>query len=761
MSLLNKISLLLLFLSLPLWALSQQSNVQNLIQIAEEATTAGNGIPQVLASWLLAYDAIEGQDSIFLPEIAMAIAQIYQAEELHEQALIYYLKALPFAKSEIPFDENTIQLYTLLGKSYSNLSKPDSAFYYYNHIVKNYKKTDDINGQITTMQAIVDLYSLNGLHRKALEQNLQLKEVLEANNRPEEELIRVYNNMGYHCNNLVNYNKSIDFFKKAMSKLKDDEFSERVIVGVNIGIAYYNMGMFDESIIYLKNARDIKKRYAPKELDEIDHLISTVYFRKKDFHNAKQYSEKAVTLAESKSNDALLVDIFYTTALIHSAVYEDANALEFFRKHLVLRDSFSLEEKIRQQQLLQQSIQLERAEKETKLLIINRDMQELTIAQLKAEADNQRLAFKNKEAELIAGEKEKEILAKENLIKASELEIQAGENQRAQQELELSRQRLLSSQKEKEVATLQQKEALQELEIQNQEAQIAAKQKEKDLILRDKELGDLELAKQNERVQFFYGLGVLMGLILLIIGGGLLYSNKLNQQLNQKNKAIEIQKAEITTERNKSDQLLLNILPEETARELKEKGFASPKSYENATVMFTDFSGFTRIASTMSPEQLIQELNYCFSSFDSILEKHGLEKIKTIGDAYMCVAGVPREDPEHCVTAIRAGQEIVAFMDQRILEKKEAGVDYWHMRMGLHSGPVVAGVVGAKKFAYDIWGDAVNIASRMESSGAEGRINISESSYQLVKHAFDCEPRGKILAKNVGEVNMYFVSEHR
>ncbi len=753
----NKTLLLLLFIAQPFLALSQISNVQSLINIAEKEATLESSTGQILASWLLAYDAMEVQDSIYLPEIAMAIAQIYQNEELHEQALTYYRKALPFADREIPYSENTQRLYSQLGKSYSILSKPDSAFYFYNRIVEHHKQTGNVNGQITTSQAIVDLYSLNGQHRKALEQNLKLKTLLEANNRPKEELIRIYNNMGYNCNNLENYDKAIDFFKKAMSKLKDEEYSDQVIVGVNIGIAYYNMGFFDESIEYLKEARKIKNNYAPYELDEIDHLMSTVYFRKKDYHNAKQYSDRAIQLAESKTNDALLVDIFYTTALIHTAIYEDDKALEYFRKHLVLRDSFSLEEKLRQQQLLQQSIQLERAEKETKLLIINRDMQQLTIAQLEAEAENQKLAFKNKESELMAREAEKEILAKENLLKASELEIKAVENQKAKQDLELTRQRLLSSQKEKEVATLQQKEVLQELEIKNQEATIAAEQKEKDLILRDKKLGDLELAKQNERVQFFYGLGALMGLILLIIGGGLLYSNKLNQQLNQKNKAIEIQKAEITTERNKSDQLLLNILPEETAEELKEKGFASPKSYEVATVMFTDFSGFTRIASTMTPEQLIQELNVCFSSFDSILEKHGMEKIKTIGDAYMCVAGVPKKNADHSIQAINAGKEIVAFMNQRIKEKKAKGIDYWNMRMGIHSGPVVAGVVGAKKFAYDIWGDTVNVASRMESNGAEGRINISESTYQLVKDIFPCEARGKIMAKNVGEVNMYFV----
>ena len=258
-------------------------------------------------------------------------------------------------------------------------------------------------------------------------------------------------------------------------------------------------------------------------------------------------------------------------------------------------------------------------------------------------------------------------------------------------------------------------------------------------------------------MQSFYRFAILGGLITLLILGGFLYSRKLNRQLNQKNAAIEQQKEEISLERNKSDQLLLNILPAETAQELKEHGTAVPKRYDNATVLFTDFSGFTRIASGMSPEQLIEELNYCFRHFDTILEKYGLEKIKTIGDAYMCVAGVPSPLQQHATRSIQAGQEIVQFMNQRIKEKQEAGQEYWNMRMGIHSGPVVAGVVGKKKFAYDIWGDTVNVASRMESNGEVGRINISEATYELVKSEFDCEHRGKIYAKNVGEVSMYFV----
>ncbi len=543
----------------------------------------------------------------------------------------------------------------------------------------------------------------------------------------------------------------------ALKLLEEKDHSDKVILTTNIGIAYYNLGDFATSIDYLLESKNIKNKYDHVGVDEINQLLATVYLKKLDLHNALEYSNQSEAIAKVNQNDALLTDVYYTTALIYSGLYEYDTALDYFQKHLQLRDSFAFEEKIRQQQLLQQQIDLERTEKQIKLFMINEDIQELTISQLKVEAENQQLALQNKEAQLIAEQKEKELLQKENEIRASKLQTQELETQRAKQELELTQQRLIASQQEQEVTMLHQKEALQQLDIQNKEAQLTAEKQQNDILLRDKEINVLELDKQKERVKFFYGLGALMIFIILAVAVGLLYSRKLNQQLSQKNEAIEHQKEEITAERIKSDQLLLNILPEETAQELKEKGYASPKRYDNATVLFTDFSGFTKVASSMSPEQLIEELNYCFRNFDAIIEKQGMEKIKTIGDSYMCVSGLPIPDEQHSYCAIRVGLEFNAFINKRIAEKKAGGQAYWQMRIGIHSGPVVAGVVGDKKFAYDIWGNTVNIASRMESNGESGKINISEATYQLVKDEYTCEARGKIMAKNIGEVNMYFV----
>jgi len=216
----------------------------------------------------------------------------------------------------------------------------------------------------------------------------------------------------------------------------------------------------------------------------------------------------------------------------------------------------------------------------------------------------------------------------------------------------------------------------------------------------------------------------------------------------------------ITKAKRRSDDLLLNILPIETAEELKENGRVKAKKFESITVMFTDFQAFTKYSQKLSPEVLVESVDYYFSKFDEIIDKYGLEKIKTIGDAYMCAGGLPFETTDHPERIIKAAFEISKFI--RDSENSNLGeLAHFNIRIGINTGPVVAGVVGSKKFAYDIWGDTVNVASRMESNSMEGRINISHNTYELVKDNFNCEYRGEIDVKNKGMMKMYFVQSEK
>jgi class 3 adenylate cyclase/Tfp pilus assembly protein PilF len=253
------------------------------------------------------------------------------------------------------------------------------------------------------------------------------------------------------------------------------------------------------------------------------------------------------------------------------------------------------------------------------------------------------------------------------------------------------------------------------------------------LELKDKdiEIGKLKVAaKRTERYVFISGI-----VLLLVIMTIMFRSYKL-----------------LSEEKKRSDGLLLNILPSEVANELKEKGGAEARQYDEVSVLFTDFVQFTNVSERLTPQQLVKELHEYFTAFDSIIAKSGMEKIKTIGDAYLAVSGLPVADPRHAQKAVTAAIAIRDFVEER---RKKGGP--FEIRVGINSGAVVAGIVGVKKFAYDIWGDTVNTAARMEQHGAPGRINISQATYELVKDEFLCTRRGRIAAKNKGEVDMYFV----
>jgi adenylate cyclase len=207
------------------------------------------------------------------------------------------------------------------------------------------------------------------------------------------------------------------------------------------------------------------------------------------------------------------------------------------------------------------------------------------------------------------------------------------------------------------------------------------------------------------------------------------------------------------------EHLIRNILPAEIANELQTHGSARPRSYAVVSVLFTDFKDFSVLAERMTAEEVVEELSSCFRGFDAIIEKHRLEKIKTIGDSYMCAGGIPVADADHPFRIVQAGLEIIDYMKEHNAHRKEKGLPPLEVRIGVHVGPVVAGVLGTHKYAYDIWGNTVNIASRMESNGVPGEVNISAATYEIIREKYACRYRGKIYAKNVGAIDMYFV-EH-
>lgn len=276
----------------------------------------------------------------------------------------------------------------------------------------------------------------------------------------------------------------------------------------------------------------------------------------------------------------------------------------------------------------------------------------------------------------------------------------------------------------------------QEREIQAQKAQLAEAQL---------------LRQQSENMRNILALVVVFVLFLAVLFyARFLAKKRMANELSEKNALIE-------EEQKRSNSLLLNILPPAIAQELKTRNKVAARKYDQATVMFIDFKGFTNVAERLSPERLVEELDLCFSNFDHIISKYKIEKIKTVGDAYICASGLSDMNASPS-DMVKAALEIQDFLLGLKAERLSQGLPHFDARVGIHTGPVVAGVVGAKKFAYDIWGDTVNIAARLEEQCETGRVNVSEDAYWLAKYEFEWQHRGKIPAKNKGMMDMYYVT---
>jgi len=369
-----------------------------------------------------------------------------------------------------------------------------------------------------------------------------------------------------------------------------------------------------------------------------------------------------------------------------------------------------------QDELIQQQLYIQQTEKEVQALVDKNEIKDYQLEQLRLASENKDIQLRNQELDV----KQK--------LQSARLREQELEAERTEQELRATKAR----------------EENQRLKLKQQE--LEEEQNRKDILLKD-----LEIEKSNIEIQktksIARNLVIIVFLAILIMILALFAFTKIRKS----NKIIQVEKV-------KSDKLLLNILPESTAEELKTLGVSLPRRYDKVAVLFTDFKGFTKITETMSPEQLVDSLSLFFAGFDDIMKKYGLEKIKTIGDAYMCAGGIPDPLENASERLIYAAKEMLELIEKINKGKRELGQDTWGIRIGIHTGPVVAGVIGKYKFQYDIWGDTVNLAARMESSGEPGRINISESTFNDVKGSINCTYRGEIAAKNKGNVKMYFVN---
>lgn len=353
-------------------------------------------------------------------------------------------------------------------------------------------------------------------------------------------------------------------------------------------------------------------------------------------------------------------------------------------------------------------------------------------------------------------------LNQENKQKSAEVQASKQETARAKTELQAKQSELAATQSKIDSAKrlLSETEALlQTSEMVNKRIQ-EEKQRQEDsmrILVKEQEVQTLqfkanqaELSAQKAKNNFFIIIAAISLTLSSLIAILFFSRQKTLRELGEKNKIIE-------EEKRRSDELLLNILPEEVMHELKAHGKTQARNYSRATVLFADIKEFTKISERLSPDEVVEALDTYFERFDKVIEKYDIEKIKTIGDAYVCAGGVPTKNEDNPNLVVRAALECMEEVNKLRAERIKQGKQTFEFRFGIHTGQLVAGVIGIRKFAYDIWGDTVNMAARMQQEGEVGKINISGDTYELIKNNFACVHRGKQDVKNKGLVDMYFV----
>ena len=662
-----------------------------------------------------------------LAQTLLQIGDLYQGEGLFTEALSYYHQV---EKIQVASKEKISESLTdKIAYSYAQNLQADSAYLYYARLLEGENKEDE--QKISVLQKIVSAYQKAKQYEAAITYNLEIKSLLETSPKWEKELGTLYNNLGYNYSFLLKYEEAIQHFQLAEDYFQAD-LEGLAVLNTNLGVTYFNMGEYALAVQQLIQALSQFEKTDYPNRGRVSNVLATIYLETEDYFNAQNYNRDAIQYAHQSGSPQLRSDVYETAAEIHSRLFEYEEANKAYRTHLGIKDSLLVEARLAEERLFQEKLSLEKTEKEIKLLLAKGEVQDLTIKRQQLEIDTLNLAARQRENDL-------EIMKQSDEIREAKLQNQELETQKARQELLLLQGNLALQKQEREISELAQAEALAKSELERNQALLKQEEQQTQLLRKDAEI-QLQKAEAAQRRNLF------LGLISLMILGGLFYTRRINQTLKK-------QKLEIEAEKEKSEQLLLNVLPVSVAKELKETGTTTPRKFDSVSILFSDFVGFTRISAQSSPEEIIAELNDCFKGFDTIMESEGIEKIQTVGDEYLAVGGIPDEDPEHALKCISAAKKMLAFLEER----NQHSHFKWNVRIGIHSGVITAGVVGTKKFAYNIFGDTVNTASRMETNGEKGKINISADTYELIKDSFDCEYRGKISAKGKGELDMYFV----
>jgi adenylate cyclase len=600
------------------------------------------------------------------------------------------------------FSEDTATVNRLLQTSKEKFStSPDSSVIIATQALDIAEKIEYEKGKALALKNIGNGYYFQGKNVEALDywnQSLALYEKL----KDETGISNLLNNIGSLYSDQGDDPKALDYALRSLSIAEKLGDKLRILSALNtVASTYYSKEQTkDKALDYLLRALPLCEELGDTEsFGFIAENIGVIYYEKGDYTKALEYYQKALPALNDNQNAPFA---YNGIGKVYRKQGKIDEALKYHNQALTLAEK--LDVKIRIVESLEE------------------------IANVYVEKRDYKTALGYyKKAETLAIELKSNPLLKDLYLEIAGVYEKTGDYKNA-----YAYQTNLGQIKDS-------------LFNETTERKLGALQFEFDLT---KKQNEISLQAVSIKKQKFAKNAFMIGLVLAFIIASLIFRS---YRIKAKTHKI------LDKQKNEIEGLLLNILPKEVAGELQRTGHATPRHYDSVSVMFTDFKSFTVIADNMSPKELVEELDACFIAFDGIIEKYNLEKIKTIGDSYMCAGGIPVEDETHVLKMVKAGLEIQEYITDYNQRRREKGQEPWNIRIGIHVGPIVAGVVGKKKYAYDIWGSTVNIASRMESNGEPGKVNISSATYELIKDYYECSHRGKISAKNIGEIDMYFI----
>ena len=599
-----------------------------------------------------------------------------------------------------------------MGIIHSALGNPEKALSYYERSVALLKEAEDIKTLGATLHNMGMLSHNKGDFDKALEFYAQSIEAKKQVN-DKKGVASTFNNIGNTYSTRGDYINALRYFRNALSLYNEmNDLQGKATTLNNIGNIFRYQKDYKKATDYYHRSLELREQAGDQRgISSALHSLGTAFLEQKDFPQARSYFEQSLKIDEASEDPRNIAYSLHNLGSVYAEEGDHAEAIKLFLR------SLDIQEEIDDKKGIVNS-----------LSSIGKSLFELGQYDQAVDRCNSSLAMA-REMDALSYQKD----ACECLY----LAYKGMGN--AVQALAFHEQKIALGESLQEGETIRQ---LERMEFANKAMA--------DSLIREEEKLRVALSHQREvsRQTQNRNIAIASGLLMLLLAGGAF--NRLQY--------VRRSKAELQKEKDRSEELLLNILPEETAEELKAKGSADARLIESVTVLFTDFKGFTQMSEILTPKELVKDLHNCFSAFDRILDKYGIEKIKTIGDAYMAAGGLPTPTDDHAAKVIQAALEMRDVVEEGKARKIAAGQPFFEIRIGVHTGPVVAGIVGVKKFQYDIWGDTVNMASRMESSGEVGKVNISEATFTLVKNHqdFQFDYRGKVKAKGKGEVEMYF-----